>query len=90
MEGREISFSDDERKNHKYLPPETEWSQRSWREQSSQLAQARAPKRAQSRTSKRDTPDILSAAILKVRRERVFFIWVLLAFIFSRFLRLEP
>ena len=73
MEGREISCLDDERKNYKYLTPETEWSQRSWREQSSQLAQAMAPKRVQSRTSKRDTPDILSAAILKVRRgARVF------------------
>ena len=73
MEGREISVLDDERKSYKYLTPETEWSQRSWREQSSQFAQAMAPKRVQGRTSKRDTPDILSAAILKVRRERCFF-----------------
>ena len=90
MEGREISCLDDERKSYKYLTPETEWSQRSWREQSSQLAQAMAPKRVQSRTSKRDTPDILSAAILKVRRGRGFFNMSVLAFIFSRFLRLEP
>ena len=54
------------------------------------LSQAMAPKRVQSRTSKRDTPDILSAAILKVRRERGFFNMSLLAFICSRFLRLEP
>ena len=56
----------------------------------SELAQAMAPKRVQSRTSKRDTPDILSAAILKVRRERVFLYMSVLAFILSRFLRLEP
>ena len=53
------------------------------------LSQAMAPKRVQSRTSKRDTPDILSAAILKVRRGRGFNMSVL-AFMFSRFLRLEP
>ena len=56
----------------------------------SELAQAMAPKRVQSRTSKRDTPDISSAAILKVRRERGFFNMSVLAFMFSRFLRLEP
>ena len=82
MEGREISFLDDERKSYKYLTPETEWTRPGHG--------TKTPTESHKQKGYARRPDILSAAILKARRERGFFNMSVLAFMFSRFLRLEP